>query len=81
MLEAEADAKLALARLVDSCAGNSEQHKVITAELEAVQCSVKKKSLRANDQQQTVQSAKEDAMGYRLEEIKNLFPQCELRME
>ena len=52
----------------------------MTAELEAMQDSVKC-SLRAATQQTTVQAAKEDAMGYRLEETKDLFLQRELRME
>ena len=53
MPEAEAVVKRSLARLVDTRTECSEQLKLITAELEAVQCSVKE-SLRANDQQQTV---------------------------
>ena len=52
----------------------------MAAELEAIQNSMKS-SLRAANQQNTVQSAKVDAMGYRLEEMKNLFLQRELRME
>ena len=52
----------------------------MTAELEAMQDSVKC-SLRAATQQTTVQAAKVDAMGYRLEEMKDLLLQRELRME
>ena len=52
----------------------------MTAELEAMQDSVKR-SLRSAAQQTTVQAAKVDAMGYRLEEMKDLFLQRELRME
>ena len=44
------------------------------------QCSVKD-SLRASSQQQTVQSAKVDAMGCRLDEMRKLLLQRELRME
>ena len=40
-----------------------------------------KESLRATNQQHTVQSAKVDAMGYGPEEMKDLFLQRELRME
>ena len=40
-----------------------------------------KESLRATKQQNTVQSANVDAMGYHLEEMKYLFLQRELRME
>ena len=79
-LPAEAEAQRALARLADTRAECNEQHKVIVAELEAMQNSVKS-SLRAANQQNTVQSAKVDAMGYRLEEMKDLFLQRELRME
>ena len=52
----------------------------MAAELEAMQNSVKS-SLRAANQQNTVQSAKVDAMGYRLEEMKDLLLHRELRME
>ena len=37
--------------------------------------------MRASCQQQTVQSGKVDAMGYRLEEMKDLLLQREYRME
>ena len=80
MLQAEAETQRALARLVDSRAECNEQHKVMAAELEAMQSSVKK-SLGATNQQHTVQSAKMDAMGYRLEEMKDPCLQLELRME
>ena len=79
-LPAEAEAQRALARLADTRAECNEQQKVIVAELEAMQNSVKS-SPRAANQQNTVQSAKVDAMGYRLEEMKDLFRQHELRME
>ena len=42
MFEVTADAKRALARLADTRVECSEQHKIITVEFEAVQCSVKK---------------------------------------
>ena len=80
MLQAEAEAQQALTRLADTRAECNEQHKVMTAELEAMQDSVKC-SLRAATQQTTVQAAKVDDMGYRLEELKDLFLQRELRME
>ena len=80
MLQAEAEAQQALARLTDTRAECNEQHKVMTAALEAMQDSVKC-SLRAATQQTTVQAAKVDAKGYRLEEMKSLFLQRELRME
>ena len=73
-LEAEAEAKRAQARLADTRAEFSEQHKIITAELEAMQC-LEKESLQANNQQQTVQSAKVDALENRLEEMKDLTNQ------
>ena len=80
MIQAEAEAQLALAHLADTRAECNEQHKVMAAELEAMQDSVKC-SLRAATQQTTVQAAKVDAMGYRLEEMKDLLLQRELRME
>ena len=80
MLRAETEAPRALARLADTRAECNEQHKVMTAELEALQDSVKG-SLRSATQQTTVQAAKRDAMGYRLEEMKDLFRQRELRVE
>ena len=80
MLQTEAEAQRALASLADTCAECNEQHKVMTAELEAMQDSVKC-SLRDATQQTTVQAAKVDAMGYRLEEMKELLLQRELRME
>ena len=80
MLQAEAEAQRSLARLADTRAECNEQHKVMTAELEAMQDSVKC-SLRAATQQTTLQAAKVDAMGYRLEEMKDLFLQRELRVE
>ena len=46
MLEAEAEAQRALTRLADTRAECNEQHQAITAELEAMQTSVKE-SLRA----------------------------------
>ena len=73
----------ALASLADTRAECSGQQTVINAEdkaNKAMQCSVKE-SLRANNQQQTVQSAKVDAMGYHLEEMNDLFLQHEPRME
>ena len=79
-IQAEAEAQLALAHLADTRAECNEQHKVMTAELEAMQDSVKC-SLRAATLQTTVQAAKVDAMGYRLEEMKDLLLQRELRME
>ena len=80
MLEAEAEAQRALARLADTRAECNEQHKIMTAELEAMQDSVKG-SLRSATQQTTVQAAKMGAMGYRLQEMKDLFLQRELRVE
>ena len=77
-LDAEAEAQQTLARLADTRAECNEQHKVITAELEAMQNSVKE-SLRANSGQQTVQSAKVDAIGHSMKEMKDLILQ--LRME
>ena len=52
----------------------------MTAELETLQDSVKGSQSSAT-QQTTVQAAKVDAMGYRLEEMKDLFLQRELRVE
>ena len=52
----------------------------MTAELEAMQDSVKC-SLRSATQQSTVQAAKVDAMGHRLNEKKDLLLQRELRIE
>ena len=52
----------------------------MTAELEALQDSVEG-SLRSATQQTTMQAAKVDAMGYRLEEMNDLFLQRELRVE
>ena len=52
----------------------------MTAELEAMQNSVEC-SRRNATQQTTVQAAKVDAMGYRLEDMKDLLLQRELRME
>ena len=80
MLQAEAEARRALARLLDTRAECNEQHKIMAAELEAMQNSMKS-SLRAANQQNTEQPAKVDAMGYRLEQMKDLFLQRELRME
>ena len=80
MLKAEAEAQRALTRLADTRAECNEQHQAITAELEAMQTSVKE-SLRAATQQTTVQAAKVDALGYRLEEMKDMLIQRELRME
>ena len=80
MLQAEAEAQRALARLADTRAEGNEQHKIMTAELEAMQDSVKG-SLRSATQQTTVQAAKMDAIGYRMEEMKDLFLQRELRVE
>ena len=80
MLQAEAEAKRALARLADTRAECAEQHQAIAAELEAMRCSVKG-SLRAASQQRTLEAAKVDAMGYRIEEMKDMFLQRELRLE
>ena len=80
MLQAEAEAQRALARLADTRVECNEQHKVMTAELEASQNSVKC-SLRTATQQTTVQAAKVDAMGCRLGEMKELLLQRELRIE
>ena len=52
----------------------------MTAKLEVIQNSLKR-SLRSATQQTTVQAAKVDAKGYRLEEMKYLLLQRELRME
>ena len=80
MLQAEAEAQRAFARLADTRAESNEQHNAMTAELEAMQSSVKE-SLRATNQQHTVQFAKVDAMGYRLEALKDIFLQRDFRME
>ena len=80
MLQAEAEAQRALARLAGTRAECNEQHKVMTAELEATQDAVKC-SLRSATQQTTVQAAKVDAMGHRLNKMKDLLLQRELRME
>ena len=80
MLQAGTEAQRALARLADTRSECKEQHKVMTAELEALQDSVKG-SLRSATQQTTVQVAKVDAIGYRLEEMKDLFLQRQLRVE
>ena len=65
MLQAEAEAQRASARLTDNRAECYELHKAMTAELETMQNPVED-SLRATNQQHTVQSAKVDAMGYRV---------------
>ena len=70
MLQAEDEAQRALARLADTRAECNEQHKVMTAELEAMQDSVKC-SLRSATQQTTAQAAKVDAMGHRLNEMED----------
>ena len=62
MLQAEAEAQRALARLADTRAECNEQHQAMTAELEAMQDSVKR-SLRDATQPTTVQAAKVDVMG------------------
>ena len=80
LLQAEAEAQRALAGLADTRAECNDQHKVMAVELEAMQNSVKS-SLRAANQQNTVQSAKVNAMGFCLEEMKDLSFQRELRME
>ena len=80
MMQAEAEAQRALTRMADTRAECKEQHKVMTAELEAMQNSVKS-SLRAATQQNTVQAAKVDVMGFRLKEMKDPFLQGVLRME
>ena len=80
MLKAEAEAQRALVRLADTRTECNEQHQAITAELEAMQSSVKD-SLRAVTQQTTVQAAKVDGLAYRLEEMKDMLIQRELRME
>ena len=80
MLQAEAEAQRALARLADTRAECNEEHKVMTAELEDMQDSVKC-SLRCATQQTTVQAEKVPAMGYRMDEMKDLLLQRELRME
>ena len=80
MLQAEAEAQRALARLADTRTECNEQHKVKTAELETMQDSVKC-SLRAATQHTTLQASKVDAMEYRLEEMKDLLLQRELRIE
>ena len=77
MLQAEAKAQRALARSAETRAECNEQHQVMEAELEAMQSPVKS-SLRATNQQHTVQSSKVDAMGYHLEEMKDLFLLCYL---
>ena len=74
MRQAEAEAQRALARLADTRAECNEQHKVMAAELEAMLSSVKS-SLRATNQQHTVQLAKVGDMGHRMEEMKYLFLQ------
>ena len=66
ILQAEAEAQRALARLAETRAECNEQHKVMAAEMEAMQNSVKS-SVRSANQQNTVESAKVDAMGYRME--------------
>ena len=81
MSKEEAEAQRALARLADTRAECNEQHQAITTELEAMQSSVSDSLLRAATQQTTVQAAKVDALGYHLEEVKNMFLQRELRME
>ena len=74
MLQAETEAQRALARLADTRAECNEQHKIMTAELEALQDSVKGR-VRPATQQTTVQAAKVNAMGYRWEEMQDLFLQ------
>ena len=72
MLEDAAEASRALARLADTRAECYEQRKAIATEVEAVQCSMRD-TLRASSQQQTLHSAKVDAMEYRLEEMKEIL--------
>ena len=80
MFQEETGAQRALARFADTRAECNEQHKAMPAEFEALQSSVKE-SLRATNKQRTAQFAKVDAMRYRLEEMKYLFLQRELRTE
>ena len=75
LFSAEAEEQQTLARLANSRA----ECKVIIAELEAMQNSVKE-SLSPGNQQHTVQSAKMDAMEYRLAEMKDPLLQRELHM-
>ena len=79
-MEEAAATRTAIARLADTRAECNEQHKVMAAELEAMQNSVKS-SLRAACQQNTVQSGKLDAMGYRLEEMKDLLLELVLQLK
>ena len=80
MLQAEVEAQRALARLADTRAECNGQHNVMTAELEAMQDS-EQCSLRRATHQTTVQGANVDVMSYRLNEMKDLLLQRELRIE
>ena len=62
ILQAEPEAQRALARVADTRVDCNEQHKVMAAELEATQNSMKSSPWAAN-QQNTVQSAKVDDKG------------------
>ena len=79
VLEAEDETERASARPAETRAECMKQHKAMATEIEAVQCCVK--DLSASSQQQTVQSAKMEDMGYWMEEMKDVLLQRELRLE
>ena len=79
MLETQIEAKQAAARVSEGEAECDRKHQPIAEEIEAVQ--KLRLSTGRHSQGQRIQAARMDAMGCRVEELKNLLMQCEIRME
>ena len=83
ILEAQAETQRALAELASTRAGCNDQHRAIAENMRTLQTTIRE-GLQVSDQLRTAQntqSARVDALGYRMGEMNDLLMARELRVE
>ena len=80
LIDAQIGVKQAASQLSERKARCDREHQAIVEEIEAVQSELRS-SKKRQEQGQEVQTARMDAMGYRMAEMKDLMAQTEVCME
>ena len=80
LIDAQISVKQAASQLSERKARCAREHQAIVEEIEAVQSELRS-STKRQEQGQEIQTARMDARGYRMAEMKDLTAQREVRME
>ena len=80
LIDAQMGVKQAASQLSERKARCDRKHQAVVEEIEAVQSELRS-STKRHEQGQEIQTARMDAMGYRMAEMKDLMAQREVRME